>query len=649
LYGAGGRWFCKNGRMESQTGKETTAKKVTGKTRKGKLLSRGRVLMLALCASGLLGCVGYTWLTQDVVAQLAFLRQRNSGHGPGGGRKAIVSSAAWQTARTLQPMAVSAEEQEYAREAERLADHEVDQAFAAALRLAAVRARRVALGGSAQAAAQKVAQLEQVVKQDRQQVRQLGGDAALDDATANDAAKKESEKTGAEKAGMENDALDLARAQLSLDSGELDDARKTLAQTVGDNSEQIQEELNAYHLAQQQAQQQAQSAGHAVGERAVAQVKKHRTLTMRLKALARLDERADLLDQATAAAAAEQASLGGERAAAEKKLDDALAAGSGQSQLEQLKDRSSKRQILDIYADRIEMDKELVAVYDKWRSQVALQHRIVTHMIAVSLEWIFVTILATMLVGIAGEKILDRFRLDNRQTHTLRTIVRLGLQIGCVVIVLLIIFGAPQQISTVLGLTTAALTIALQDFVLAFFGWFLLMGRNGIHVGDWVEINGVHGEVVEVGLFSTALLELSSLTSKGRPTGRRISFLNSFAIRGQYFNFSTSSQWMWDEVRVGIPKNLDIHQVASEIEKLVQEKTAESAREAEHDWMRVEHGSSLTNMATASNISMRPTTEGIEATVHYVTRATDRFATRDRLYLQLLALLQEKQGVGKTE
>ena len=71
-------------------------------------------------------------------------------------------------------------------------------------------------------------------------------------------------------------------------------------------------------------------------------------------------------------------------------------------------------------------------------------------------------------------------------------------------------------------------------------------------------------------------------------------------------------------------------------------------REAEHDWMRVEHGSSLTNMATASNISMRPTTEGIEATVHYVTRATERFATRDRLYLQLLELLQEKQEVAKS-
>lgn len=602
----------------------------------GKLLSRGRVAMLAVCAAGLLGCAAYTWLTQDVVAQLAFLRQRNSAQGAGGARKAIVSSAAWQTARTLQPMAVSAEEQEDAREAERLADHEVDQAFAAAMRLAALRARHVAPNGSEQEAAQKVAELEQVVKQDRKQVLQLGGDAAANDAVQNDAAKQ-----SAEKAGTDNDALDLARAQLSLDCGELNDARKTLAQLVGDNSNQIQEELNAYHVAQQQAQ----NEGRAVGERAVAQVKQHRTLTMRLNALKRQSERTQLLEQAAAAAAAEQGALASERAALEKTLGNAVA---GQSQLERLKDRSTKRQILDIYDDRIETDKELVAVYGKWRAQLALQHRILTHMIAVSLGWIFVTLLGALVAGMLAQHLLDRLRLDNRQAHTLRTMTRLALQITSVAIVLLIIFGAPQQTSTVLGLTTAALTIALQDFVLAFFGWFLLMGRNGIHVGDWVEINGVHGEVVEVGLFSTALLELSSLVGKGRPTGRRISFLNSFAIKGQYFNFSTSSQWMWDDVSIGIPKTMDVHQVAGEIEQLVLEKNAENARAAEQDWMRVAHGSSLLNLvASASAISMRPTVEGIEATVHYITRATERFATRDSLYLQLLELLQKKQGAAK--
>ena len=74
-------------------------------------------------------------------------------------------------------------------------------------------------------------------------------------------------------------------------------------------------------------------------------------------------------------------------------------------------------------------------------------------------------------------------------------------------LILLVIFGTPQETPTILGLATAALTIALQDYILAFLGWFVLMGKNGIHVGDWVEINGVNGEVSEVGLITTTLLE----------------------------------------------------------------------------------------------------------------------------------------------
>ena len=90
---------------------------------------------------------------------------------------------------------------------------------------------------------------------------------------------------------------------------------------------------------------------------------------------------------------------------------------------------------------------------------------------------------------------------------------------------------------TILGLVTAGLTVVFQDFILAFFGWFVLMGKNGIRVGDWVEINGVGGEVVEIGLFRTALLETGNWTANGHPTGRRVSFINSFAIRGAVLQF----------------------------------------------------------------------------------------------------------------
>ena len=128
--------------------------------------------------------------------------------------------------------------------------------------------------------------------------------------------------------------------------------------------------------------------------------------------------------------------------------------------------------------------------------------------------------------------------MDRRQVATLRTVTR-------------------PQVGTILGLAGAGLTVALKDFIVGFLGWFVLMGKNGIRLGDWVEINGVTGEVVELGMFRTVLLEIGNWTDSGHPTGRRVTFTNSFAIEGHYFNFSTSGQWLWDELQVILPSGQD--------------------------------------------------------------------------------------------
>ena len=132
----------------------------------------------------------------------------------------------------------------------------------------------------------------------------------------------------------------------------------------------------------------------------------------------------------------------------------------------------------------------------------------------------------------------------------MRSASRVTLQVLAVVFILLVIFGPPPNLGTFLGLAGAGLTVALKDFIVGFIGWFVLMGKNGIRLGDWVEINGVTGEVVELGMFHTVLLETGNWTDSGHPTGRRVTFTNGFAIEGHYFNFSTSGQWLWDELQV---------------------------------------------------------------------------------------------------
>ena len=131
-------------------------------------------------------------------------------------------------------------------------------------------------------------------------------------------------------------------------------------------------------------------------------------------------------------------------------------------------------------------------------------------------------VLGLLLVGVFFdswlEKLLGTLKLDRRQIQTLRAVARVSLQVLSVLFALLVILGPPGQLTTYLGLATAGLTVALKDFIVGFIGWLVLMGKNGIRLGDWVEINGVTGEVVETGMFHTVLLETGNWTDRCQST-----------------------------------------------------------------------------------------------------------------------------------
>ena len=163
-----------------------------------------------------------------------------------------------------------------------------------------------------------------------------------------------------------------------------------------------------------------------------------------------------------------------------------------------------------------------------------------------------ILLVATVLIVLVRRNI-GRVVSESRRAGTLETIATLAIEACALVALLFVLLGVPEQAPTILGLTGAGLTVVFQDFhPRAFFGWFVLMGKNGIRVCDWVEISGVGGEVSEIGLFRTTLLETGNWTSRGHPTGRRVTMINSFAIRGQYFNFTTHGQWMWDEIKLTV-------------------------------------------------------------------------------------------------
>jgi small-conductance mechanosensitive channel len=601
---------------------EKLRSRVFGSTRLTILLSLIAVLAI---------CLIFTWETGDVMSNLSFLNPRNNPNRTSGSKKPIVDIKPWQTAQALAALAYTAEEKEYAQEAERLADHEVDQAFASALRQATLDAQHLKLSGEALALSKKVAQLQQLISQDKEEIQ-----------TITEALKAPARRDGKPSEYDEGD-LEVAKAQLALDTDELADVQHDFNQASGDQSTQIQAELATHEAAMRGYDKQVREGGQI----ATVSARRFGTLAGRLGAWFRLRSRATLLQEAIDQTRRDVGILTAQQSGIETKISTmgGVRTDDLDEKLQGLRDRTALRQILSVTDDRIQTEQQLVSVYSKWAAQVALQQRIIVHLLLQSLALIaFIGICMVVADGLV-RRIMAKPAIDSRRSQTLRSILELSIQALGVVLILIVVFGPPKETPTILGLTTAALTIALQDFIIAFLGWFVLIGKNGIHVGDWVEINGVGGEVIDVRLFTTTLLETGTLSDQGLPTGRRITFMNGFAIRGKYFNFSTSGQWMWDEIKISLPASDNIHEVLENIQKAVVVETEKNASQAETEWKRGAHGTSLSRFSATAVENLRPSAGGVDVLVRYVTRASERFELRNRLYQRLIEVLRDP-GVG---
>ncbi len=581
-------------------------------------MSGGHRVWAVVATVVLAACIAGSEFTRGAMEHLPFLHAQPAG---------LVDQRPWQTAQALAPLAVSTEEVAFAREAERLADHEVDQAFAMALRQAS--AETLVLTGDALALSQKVAALEAVVKQDQLQVDTLtaqaarpGGDAVADD-------------------------LEIAKAQAGLDKDQLADALHDLAHASGDKRSEIQQELTA----REAAMKKYDSGVSNDAQTAVLSSARYQTLYGRLHAWFEQKSRLKLLLQARQQAESDSAAMSAQHATLQRQLQTASSASAQAqagisppgkaSRLATIRRMTAQRAVLGILADREQTEQQLASVYQRWATQVSLQHRIVLHLILVSLAWVAAILLAAVLLAEALQRLLPRLALEPRTLATLRTVIDLGTQILTLALILIVIFGLPKQMPTIVGFATAGLTVVFQDFILGFFGWFVLMGRNGIRVGDWVEIDGVGGEVAEVGLFRTSLLETGNWTDKGHPTGRLITFINKYAIVGQYFNFSTTGQWLWDEIKVNVPPSDDSYNRIEAIRQAALSETQQDAEQAEIEWKRLASHQALSRFTASPSVDVRPAAAGTDVVVRYVTRASSRFDVRNKLYQAIVKLLNK--------
>jgi small-conductance mechanosensitive channel len=191
-----------------------------------------------------------------------------------------------------------------------------------------------------------------------------------------------------------------------------------------------------------------------------------------------------------------------------------------------------------------------------------------------------------------------------------------------IVIALIIAFTLASKLGSIVtfaGLLTAGVAVALQSVILSIVGYFFLIGKFGIRVGDRVQIEGATGEVIDIGLVRFHMMELGG-GGFDAPTGRVVAFSNSivFQAGAGLFKQIPGTSFVWHEITLTVPRGVDFALIKETLLGAVTGVLADYRAELDHQYREMERTIiSVPSDALQPRIRLRVTSSAIEVVIRF--------------------------------
>ena len=260
---------------------------------------------------------------------------------------------------------------------------------------------------------------------------------------------------------------------------------------------------------------------------------------------------------------------------------------------------------------------------------------------------ILALVLGAVFVGAEfWKRAVFRYSHDHRRRHQL-LLVR-DIVLWCLVVVIIGISFASElgSVATFAGLITAGVAVAMQSVLVSIVGYFFLIGKYGIRVGDRVQIGEVTGEVIHLGLVRLQLLEIGSQGRLG-PTGRVVAFANSivFQVAGGLFKQIHGVDMSWHEIKLTLPDGADPVASKARLLDAVNDALADYRGEIERQAAEIQQATASKSADSAEprvQLHFGPT--AVEALVRYPVHLPQAAEIDERVSKELIRALGPSAG-----
>lgn len=199
-------------------------------------------------------------------------------------------------------------------------------------------------------------------------------------------------------------------------------------------------------------------------------------------------------------------------------------------------------------------------------------------------------------------------------------------------------------LTVALGVAGAGIAFALQEVFASAAGWIAISFGNFYSPGDRVQLGGIRGDVIDIGVLRTTLMELGQWVDGDLYNGRIVRVANSFIFKEPVFNYSADFPFLWDEIRLPVRYGSDWEYARDVLGQVVKEVCGDYAIHSREAWEIAVTKYRLEEARIEPMITLAANDNWIEFTVRYVVDYRKRRMVKDRLFTRILEEVDKSES-----
>lgn len=263
---------------------------------------------------------------------------------------------------------------------------------------------------------------------------------------------------------------------------------------------------------------------------------------------------------------------------------------------------------------------------------------------AVKFYFLVITITLLLVVIKIIQSSITNYIKDSETRYKLKKLVSFGGYFLCLVIIASVFSDRLGGLGVTLGLATAGIAFALQEVIASVAGWFAISVGNFYKPGDRVQLGGIKGDVIDINIFRTTLMELGEWVKADLYTGRIVRIANSFVFKEPVFNYSGDFPFLWDEIVLPIKYGSDYSFARKLFQEIADQMLKGYSTEATKVWRDIEKNYLLEQVNLEPIVTLVANDNWVEFTIRYVVDYKKRRITKDLLFTKILEELEKTNG-----